>query len=195
MKKRNILIILLLAVGILGLALVEGYIKPRMKAQEERYIAEQADTLTHDFGRLLKFKSPYMGDASNLANLNANLPLGEIPRRFQLHPDSLMAEIYYQATPTEFGEGLFEQALIYAATANFVLIGNLDTLVLNYQGISYAISRCVLEGHYGLDLSALQNEEKWTEMVQRPLKDRSYVKSFIAESFAIQPYIMPEDIF
>ncbi len=195
MRKRSILIIVLLVVGILGLALVEGYIKPQMKAREERYILEQADPLTHDFGRLLKFKSPYMGDASNLANLNSNLPLGEIPRRFQLYPDSLMAEIYYQATPEEIGKGLFERALVYTATANFVLIDNLDALVLNFVGASYTISRYALESFYGLELSVLQDKTKWAEIVQCPLEDRSYVKSFIAGNFTVQPYIMPEGIF
>ena len=75
MRKLNILIIALLVVGICGLALVEGYIRPEMRRREQQYLSEQRDPLTHDFSRLLEFRSRYMGDASNLANLNYNLPL------------------------------------------------------------------------------------------------------------------------
>jgi len=90
------LIIALLLIGLGVLAFIEGYIKPEMRKKEQQYLSEQKDPLTHDFNRLLKFKSRYMGDASNLSNLNLNLPLYEIPRTFQLYPETLTAEINYQ---------------------------------------------------------------------------------------------------
>lgn len=186
MKKVNILIIALLVVGICGLALVEGYIMPEMRRREQQYLSEQGDPLTHDFNRLLKFKSRYMGDASNLSNLNLNLPLYEIPRTFQLYPETLTAEINYQDSLTGIEAALFDRALVYNATANFVLVENLETLILNFGKDSFTISRCAVESWYGIELASLQNEARWAEKVQRPLSDRAYVKSFIEENFTMQ---------
>jgi hypothetical protein len=183
MKRRNILIIALLLLGLGTLALVEGYLKPELRKEKEQYLAGQKDPLTHDFGRLLRFKSPYMGDASNLSNLNADLPLGEIPRMFQLDPDNLTAEITYQGSIDSLETDLFERALVYNATANFVLIGNLETLHLNFENGSYSITRRAVEGWYGTGLDSLQEESRWREKVQRPLADRAAVTSFITENF------------
>ncbi len=187
MRKLNILIIALLVVGICGLALVEGYIRSEMSRREQQYLSEQRDPLTHDFSRLLEFRSRYMGDASNLANLNYNLPLSDLQRKFQLHPEALTAEIKYQDSPTGIEAELFDRALVYNATANFVLIDNLETLILNFEHDSYTISRRAVESWYGVDLASLQSEARWADKVQRPLSDRAYVNSFIKENFTIQP--------
>lgn len=187
MKKRNILIIALLVIGLGALALVEGYIKPDLKRREEQYLAEQGEPLTHDFSRLLEFKSRYMGDASNLANLNAALPLCKIPRTLQLYPESFTAEIKYQASPSGSEDGLFRRALIYNATANFVLIDNLEALILNFEGDSYTISRNAVESWYGVKLASLQEGEIWAEKVRRPLSNRDYVDSFIGDNFTVYP--------
>lgn len=183
MKKRNILIIALLVIGLGALALVEGYIKPEMRRKEEQYLAEQGEPLTHDFSRLLEFKSRYMGDASNLANLNAALPLSGIERTLELFPESLTAEINYETLPAGIESALFSRALIYNATANFVLIGNLETLILNFGQDSYTIPRNAVESWYGIRLASLQEEALWAEKVQRPLTDRNYVDRFIEENF------------
>lgn len=186
MKRRNILIIVLLLCGLGALALVEGYIKPHLRTEKERYLAEQQEPLTHDFDRLLEFKRPYMGDASNLANLNAALPLSDIQRTFELFPESLTAEINYQCFPATVEGELFRRALVYNATANFVLIANLETLVLNFGGESLTISRPAVERWYGVELVSLQQEEKWAEQVQRPLASQGYVDAFIEESFVVE---------
>ena len=183
MRKRNILIVALLILGLGALALVEGYIKPEMRRKEGLYLAAQGEPLTHDFGRLLEFKSSYMGDISNLANLNANLPLGELPRTFELYSDDLTAEINYQGSPAALEAGLFNRALVYNATANFTLIANLETLILNFEGVSYTVSRSAVENWYGLDLASLQDGDRWAEKVQRPLFGKAYVRSFIEENF------------
>ena len=187
MKKKNILIIALLVVGICGLALVEGYIRPEMRRREQKYLAEQNDPLTHDFSRLLEFKSPYMGDASNLSNLNYHLPLGGLKMKFQLYPEKLTAEITYEDSIAGIETELFERTLVYNATANFVLIDNLEALILNFEQYSYAISRSTVESWYGVNLKTLQDEARWAEEVQRPIYDRAYVKSFIEKNFTVQP--------
>ena len=187
MKKVNILIIALLIIGLSGLVLVEGYVKPEMRRREQQYLLEQRDPLTHDFSRLLEFRSRYMGDASNLANLNYNLPPGDLQMTFQIHPELLTAEITYQDSLTAMEAELFDRVLVYNTTANFVLIDNLETLVLNFERNSYTISRRAVESWYGVNLKTLQNEARWADEVQRPLSGRAYVRSFIEESFTIQP--------
>ena len=186
MKQRNMVIIALLLIGLGALALIEGYIKPEMRRKEEQDLAEQQEPLTHDFSRLLQFKSRYMGDVSNLANLNGALPLGDIPRTFQLYPETLTAEINYHGSSAAVPADLFERALIYNATANFVLIDNLETLTHNFAEGSYSITRRAVESWYGTAPAALQDEARWAEKVQQPLSERAYVRSFFEENFTVQ---------
>ncbi len=187
--KKNILIIALLVVGICGLALVEGYIRPEIRKREQNYLAEQSDPLTHDFSRLLEFKSRHMGDAPNLSNLNYHLPLGGLKMKLQLYPEKLTAEITYEDSVAGMETEFFERTLVYNATANFVLIDNLEALILNFERYSYAISRSTVESWYGATLKTLQDETRWAEEVQHPLSDRAYVKSFIEENFTVQPRV------
>lgn len=186
MKKINIVIIALLALGLCGLALMEGYIKPGIRKKEKQYLAEQGDPLTHDFSRILKYRSRYMGDVSNLANLNGALPLSDIPRTYQLYPETLEAEINYRDTSAAVTADLFERALIYNATANFVLIDNLETLTLKFAEGSYSITRHAVKSWHGIAPAALQDGALWAEKVQQPLSDRAYVRSFIEENFTVQ---------
>ena len=60
---------------------------------------------------------------------------------------------------------------------------NLEALILNFEGASYTISRSAVESWYGVDLTSLQDADRWAEKVQRPLSDRGYVHSFIEENF------------
>lgn len=182
MKKINIVIIALLALGLCGLALMEGYIKPGIRKKEEQYLAEQGDPLTHDFSRILKYRSRYMGDVSNLANLNADLPLSDFPRTFQLYPETLMAEINFQGPAKAIEKALFNRILLYNATANFVLVDNLEVLLLNFEDSSYSITRSAVEDWYSVELASLQEEAEWTERVQQPLSDGAYVNAFIEKN-------------
>lgn len=186
MKTINMLIALLIVVGILGLSLVEGYIKPGREKQEQQYLLEQKDPLTHDFSRALQYRNQYMGNASNLSNLNASLPLADLERSLQLHPEKFTLEIFYKEAAIFIDPELFKRSLVYNATANFALIDNLEALSLHFEGGTYTANREAIAQWYGMEPEALQHTERWKNVVQDKLKEKSYVERFIGEVFEIE---------
>lgn len=179
MRKINLIIIILIIVGIIGTVYVEAYVKPRINSNQKQYSQNQQNPMKHDFKSIVKYSNKYMGNSSNIINLNYNLPLSNIPMTFQLVPEKLTAEINYRKDPDKINSKIFSQALIYNSTANFVLIDNLKVIKFNFIGASYTISRDDVEKWYGIKLSALKNETAWKKEVQNKLSDENYVDSFI----------------
>lgn len=186
MKKNNFIIIILVVIGVLGYAFVEGYIKPRIESDNEKYYLEQREPLTHDFSSVLKYKNRYMGNASNLINLNYNLPLCNIERMYQLYPKRLTAEINYKVKPESINRDKLNRVLVYNSTANFVLIDNMKVLKMNFIGASYTITRASVEKWYCTSLKTLRNEKIWKNKVQSKLVDKDYVAKFIKDNVIIK---------
>lgn len=182
MKKKNVLIILLVAVAIISIIFVRNILT--INNQEDSFNQEEA--LKSDIENLSKYKSKYMGDASNFLNLNNRLALYDIPKTFQLYPDELMAEINYEEAASNIDEGKIKRGLFYNSTANFVLIDNLKVLKLNFEEVSYTISREKLEKWYGKELSSLQDYEQWKKEVADKLSDTEYIDKFIKENVEIK---------
>ncbi len=178
MKTKNKLIIGLIAVGIVFVVAAQGTIMPRI-AQKEQPVAESQDLSTHDFDSVLKYKNEYMGNASNLANLFHSLPLNDIEMSFQLFPDTLTAVINYKAPVKAIGQDKVNKALIYNATAAFVLIDNLEGVKFSFEGSSYKVLRSDVEKWYGVDLPVLAEKVAWEKTVQGKLGDDDYVQSCI----------------
>lgn len=179
MRRRNLFIVVLLLAGILLFAIMEGLINPKLKAEKERYTLEQEYALTHDFASVLKYKTRYMGNASNFGNLNSKLPPGNvIPHTLQLYPEQLSAEIIYKESSASLDTYKLRQNMLYSATANFVLIDNLKALTFRFTDRSYSMSRSDIETWFKTDLSSLQNETSWEEHVRSKLKDEAAVNSF-----------------
>lgn len=82
MAARNKVIVALAMVGVLLLVYIQGVLIPNKLERERRYELEQQSPLTHDVSTILPYKSQYMGDASNLTNLYAHLPLNGEKERF-----------------------------------------------------------------------------------------------------------------
>ncbi len=183
---KNTWIVVLLGFGLLGLILLEGYIKPEIGYITPDLRQEQ-DPLTHDLSSVVGFRSRYMGNAPNLANLNGRLPLNHIPRTLQLHPEDLTAEINYQESVSGIESEMLRRSLVYNATANFALIENLELLIFNFEDRSFTITRTAVESWYEGDLTSLLSEERWNSGVQLRLSDRAYVDRFFEASFVIGP--------
>jgi hypothetical protein len=88
----------LLIIGVLTLCVVEIVIKPNIHRQQQAYLVAQLNPLTNDFANIVKFKNSYMGDNANDANLNANLPLANVPHTFVIHPQTRELDIRYTKT-------------------------------------------------------------------------------------------------
>lgn len=181
MSRKNWLIIMLLLIGIGSIVAVEGFIKPRAHEQAIQYEAEQNDPLTHDIRRSLEFASPYMGNASNLMNLNASLPMRDIGRTFQLYPEQLTAELRFQVRAGDLQEEKLKQLLVYNSTANFVMIDNLQKLILTFEDQVFTIRRDEVESWYGsqVPLASLRDVGTWKKEVQARLDDSNYVSEYV----------------
>lgn len=179
MKKRGILITIFLIFGIALFSITEFVLKPRQKEKAERYELEQQDAKTHDFKRVIKYKSKYMGDASNLINLTSNLPLSDIQRTAEINSERLEYIINYKAAAEDIGMDKIKSSLIYNASASFALIENLKIITFNFSDGSYSINRDDVEKWCNMELSDLQDNNKWKENIQSKMHDEVYIdKSF-----------------
>ncbi|MEK3733980.1 DUF4825 domain-containing protein [Paenibacillus sp. FSL M8-0334] len=181
MRRTGVWIVVLLVVGMIGLAVMEGYVKPKLDRQAKQYEMDQNDPLTHHIEPTVAYASPYMGDAGNLINLNASLPFRNIGRTFQLYPEVLTAEIRYQTAAGDTEPHKLKEILLYNATANFVMIDNLEKLKFVFEDETvFVADRELVESWYGEEgsLSVLRDAEVWEEQVRDRLRDADYVRNF-----------------
>lgn len=178
MKTRRVIISILLVIGILAFSVTEFIIKPKKERKETKYKLEQQDALTHDFKNVIKYKSKYMGDSSNIINLNYALPLNNIPRTNEIDSKNLEYIINYKEALENMDEDKVKADLIYNATANFALIDNLQAITFNFTGKAFRITRNYLKDWYKENLSSLTEESKWKTAVQEKLADKNYVNEF-----------------
>lgn len=175
MKNRNILIIVLLAIGVILYGVVQfGVILPN-NAEKEKYVLQQKDPLTHDFNNILKYKNDYMGNASNIINLFYNLPLSDLGIRFELFPETLTLEVDYQGESARIDEEKLKTALIYNSMAAFTLIANLEQINFVFPDGAYRTTRHGFQDEFG-SFADILNENSWNEKVQNKLNDKNYVE-------------------
>ena len=206
MKIRNRIINVLLIMGAILYIVVRFIIIPDNVRKEMEYNKAQYNAVTHDLNSILPYKSPYMGDASNIINLYNNLPMA-VDRTFQLLSDELTLEIYYKDTFLQVGAKSVEMQedeendsngkqnqvyqdevfkdLIYNSTAAFALVDNLKKINYNFTDINYSVTRDRIEELYTVKLSELLTEKNWRELVQDKLKDSEFVNNSM--------YIFAED--
>ncbi|KQL46220.1 hypothetical protein AN963_14710 [Brevibacillus choshinensis] len=171
MAARNKWIMALVIVGVILFALIQGVIIPDNIKKAEQYRLDQQNPLTHDLNAILPYKSKYMGDASNLSNLYAHLPLNGVKKTFQLYPEALTLELNYEETVSEVGEESVKAALLYDSVAAFALIDNLQAIRYRFPDATYQMTRLDMQQLFGENLSGLLNQEKWKTDVQDRLKE------------------------
>ncbi|MFT9847086.1 DUF4825 domain-containing protein [Aneurinibacillus sp. REN35] len=180
-KRKNKIIVLLAVIGLGLLFTIEGVIHPRIKAQEEQYNAAQKNPATHDLKSILPYKNKYMGNHINFIHLNNTLPLADIPKTYQLYPEELTANIHYKESVENLNEREIKRAILYNATASFVLIDNLQAVRYHFSDASYVIKRTSVEKWYGTTLTSLQNTGVWRRNVQSKISDDAYVTAFFSQ--------------
>jgi len=178
MKTRNRIIIALSILGIVLYGYVQGVVIPKNNEKKQQYIAQQQNPRTHDLDTILKYKSKYMGDFSNLANLFRTLPLNSIERSYELFPDKLIAQVNYKDSIDNISEEEVVKALLYNSTAAFALIDNLEGVNYNFPGTNFMILRSDVEKWYGEKLLGLLKKDEWKSKVQDKLLDNEYVNNF-----------------
>ncbi len=206
MKIRNRIVSVLFIIGVILFIVVRFIIIPDNTRKQEEYNMAQSDAVTHDLDRILPYKSPYMGDASNIINLYNNLPLA-VDRTFHLISDELTLEINYKDTMLQAGEKSIENKkekagdintkqdskcqyevykdLIYNSTAAFALIDNLEKINYNFSDTTYSVTRDRIESLFTTKLSDLLADENWKIQLQDRLKDLDFVKNSMEKVFEI----------
>ncbi|WP_157213444.1 DUF4825 domain-containing protein [Paenibacillus senegalensis] len=185
---KNKWIIALLVTGLILFLTIQGAVKPYLNKQELVYEEQQQSPLTHDFSKLLAFQHPYMGNASNLSNLNNRLPLfRDLSFTFQLYPDDLHAQLIFTEPAAFLDSSSRGQAFMYNVTANFVLIDNLQRLTLQFPDQEYTFVRDKVAEWYGeADLSTLRDEDLWDNRVRNGLHNADVVEHFMEQTAVIQ---------
>lgn len=173
MKKTFRLILVLVVIALVGTL---ATIQKQRKMEADRMM--RANALGHEIESVLKYKSQYMGDASNISELNRNLPLFDIERTNEIDSKNLKYRIKYEDRVFNIGEYRVKSNLIYNATANFALIDNLEAIEFYFEDVSYTLSRQNIVDWYGDDISSLLKKEVWAERVQSKLSDPKYIDEF-----------------
>ncbi|MBM6386269.1 MAG: DUF4825 domain-containing protein [Paenibacillus sp.] len=181
MTIKNKWIIALVAIGIIGFIIVEGVVNPKLEAEQAEYESDQQHPMTHDFAALQKFHSPYMGDFSNLSHLNQALPLHDQLNGYQLYPETFTAQVNYSLDTSEMDTEDLEQILVYNATANFVLIDNLEQVVYQFEDTSHALSREAAQQWAGTELKVLQDPVQWDSVVRSKLEKPAKVQEAFSQ--------------
>lgn len=181
MKRKNIWIVSLLALGFALAAAAVFWLLPAQERQQAQQRAAQTDARTHDFAAVRAYASPYVGNNSNTVNLFSHLPLGDVPARFEIGDDASLC-VRYQAAAAEIGADKVRRDLVYDSAVAFALIDNLSAVTYAFSDGSYAFTRAQMEALLGAPLSALRDGTAMHDRVQARLDDADFVASFYAQA-------------
>lgn len=163
--------------GVVALCVIEFGFKANIRHQQQQYAVAQLNPQTNDFKNIVKFKNRYVGNISDDVNLNANLPLANVPHTFSIQPTTRELNVRFTKSEQDFGMAMsqFQASLVYNATANFALIDNLNAINFVFPDASYHVKRAQVQSWYGIVLSKLGNASTWKQKVQNKLSDSKYV--------------------
>lgn len=170
---KNKLIAALFLVGLLLFFWMQKVYLPGQERIEGEVNLRQLDPETHDFEKVLKFKNPYMGNASNNINLNNNLPpLSDLRATFEQKPEEFKFIVNYVEPVGEIGEEKIVKAIIYNSTAFFVLINNLEILQFSFPDHTYTVTRERVNDWFGEDVTNFGDRKIFSQEVQQPLVEK-----------------------
>ncbi len=181
MNKKGKAIIVLLIIGVFAFCAVQFLLIPQINAKQEEYSANQNDSLTHDVESVLDYKSAYIGDNSNVANLFYHLPLNGTAMKFQIDSENCTLFVNYLDTVWNIGEEKVQRDLIYNSVAALALIDNLKQIAYEFSGDTFTFTRAAMEDYFGKGLSSLLDKEIWKEKIQSRLNDADFVSSFYGQ--------------
>lgn len=143
---------------------------------------------SHRFGPLLKqYKSPYMGDVSNMGGLFDNLLLVRAGLGIGMDADTYTLRVYYQTTEEELKHANVVVALSYNSVAAFTLVDNLQHIEYYFPGNNfvYTVSRDMVEDWFGTKNLAeyFPDETAWQNNFQEFMKDSGYREDIFQKIF------------
>lgn len=162
----------LVTVGLVVLLLIGVFyvLHNNQKRVEEDKIS-QLNIATHRFDKVLAYENDYLGNASNTNNLFNNLPLSNVKQSIEMDSDKLVLTVNYAIA----SNAEVEKAIIYNATAAFVLIKNVKEVNMNFLNQSYAINRENVEKIFGDDFARLIEPAVFKRLVQNRLLENEHM--------------------
>ena len=178
MNEKSKAIIGLLTIAVVLFCAIQFWIIPANRATEAEYARSQTDALTHDSSVIETYRTPYIGNASNVSGLFEVLPLNNISKKFEINSDNCTLTVNYLDTVCNIGEKKVQRDLIYNSVAAMAAIDNLSGIIYHFSGNSYSFERTQIEEVFGSPLSDLLGEKNWVEKVQNKLSSKEFCQEF-----------------
>ncbi len=169
---KNKVIIGLLIVGLGLFAWMQKVYLPGQEKLQQVEELKQLNPETHLFEKVLQFENLYMGNAGNNMNLVNHLPMGDVPRLFQQDPDEFTFTVDYEMSVKEIGRERVEKAVLYNATAIFILIANMEVVKFAFSDQTYTVTRERVNNWFGEDIASFKDEKVFIKKVQQPIIER-----------------------
>lgn len=128
----------------------------------------------------MDYKSPYIGDASNVGNLFWALPLNNVDMKFEINSETCALTVNYLDTVWNIGEETVQRDVIYNSAAAMAAIDNLSGITYNFSGDSYSFNRKQVEEVFGSPLADRLDKDIWGEKVQGKLNSIDFIKQFFS---------------
>ena len=137
---------------------------------------------------IIKYKSNYIGDNSNIGILLSNLPLSEYGYNFEINSNELNLIINYNTTDWYNNTDLYVQkALIYNSLSIFTLIDNVQYIQYNFSGSSYKVTRKNVENIYPnydkIVIDGNLNKDNFILYVEKVISNSSFIENIFSELF------------
>lgn len=136
------------------------------------------NALTHDITTIQSYKSPYMGNATNLSQLFYHLPLNHLSMNFEMDSKACALTVNYVDTIKAVGLEELKRDVLYNTIAAMATIDNLAQITYHFSDATYRFDRTQIETVFGSPLSSLLDKETWHSKVQELLKSKEFVDSF-----------------
>lgn len=178
MKKRNKIIIALIAIAVIMFCTICFFIIPNMERNQAIYNSNQQDALTHDITAIEDYRTRYLGNAANVSGLFEQLPLSNVEKKYQIDSEKCSLTISYLDTVWNIGEQKVYQDLLYNVIAAMASIDNLSSITYAFPEYSFSFTRAEMEEVFDNDLSSLLDEKIWKEKVQDRIADKDFLEQF-----------------
>lgn len=178
MNKKDKVILVLLAVGILLFCTVQFLVLPEIQRKEEAYAMNQTDALTHDIASIEDYRFPYVGNASNVGGLFEHLPLSDVGKSYEIDSEKCILTVNYHDTVSHIGEEKVQRDLIYNSASAMAAIDNLAGVTYHFDDNSYSFDRKDMEDLFGSPLSDLLSPERWSDELQSQLSSQDFCRQF-----------------
>lgn len=178
MKKKNRIIITLIVIAVILFCTIYFFIIPTIERKQTVYEFNQQNALTHDITVIENYKTPYLGNATNVSGLFEQLPLSNVEKKYEIDSEKCTLTVIYLDTVWNIGEQKVHQDLVYNAVAAMASIDNLSMVTYAFPEYDYSFTRAEMEDAFGESLSSLLDKEIWKAKVQDKIADNDFLNFF-----------------